>query len=388
MISDRARLINPSLTLSITATAKQLKREGRDVVSFGAGEPDFPTPQNIKMAAIKAINDNFTYYTPTSGIEELRKAIADKLRNYNNLAYDPRQIVVSCGGKHSLYNIMQTLLNPGEEALLYVPYWVSYVEQIKLAGGEARLIPTEKDRVNLELMKKHLTKKTKLLIINSPSNPSGTVLSQSELKAVADFALENNLWIVTDEVYEAFVYDGLKHTSIASLGEEVKNRTVISNSFSKTYSMTGWRIGYTAGPSEVIDAIGRLQDHMTSNPTSIAQMAALEALRGPQDSIKTMIMAFDERRRLMVRRLNEMIGIECEMPQGAFYTFPSIKSTSLTSMEFAKRLLDEEHVAVIPGIGFGSDGNVRLTYATSTQEIDKGMARMEKFCRRLAPKST
>jgi len=386
MISDRARSINPSLTLSITATAKQLKREGRDVVSFGAGEPDFPTPQNIKMAAIKAINDNFTYYTPTSGIEELRKALSDKLRNYNNLAYDPRQIVVSCGGKHSLYNIMQTLLNPGEEALLYVPYWVSYVEQIKLAGGEARLIPTGKDRVNLELMKKHLTKKTKLLIINSPSNPSGAVLSQSELKAVADFALENNLWIVTDEVYEAFVYDGLKHTSIASLGEEVKNRTVISNSFSKTYSMTGWRIGYTAGPSEVIDAIGRLQDHMTSNPTSIAQMAALEALRGPQDSIKTMITAFDERRRLMVRRLNEMSGVQCEMPQGAFYTFPSIKSTGLTSMEFAKRLLDEEHVAVIPGIGFGSDGNVRLTYATSTQEIDKGMARMEKFCSRLEPK--
>lgn len=386
MISDRARSINPSLTLSITATAKQLKREGRDVVSFGAGEPDFPTPQNIKMAAIKAINDNFTYYTPTSGVEELRKALSDKLRNSNNLAYGPRQIIVSCGGKHSLYNIMQTLLNPGEEALLYVPYWVSYVEQIKLAGGEARLIPTGKDRVNLELMKKHLTKKTKLLIMNSPSNPSGTVLSQSELKAVADFALESNLWIVTDEVYEAFVYDGLKHTSIASLGEEVKNRTVISNSFSKTYSMTGWRIGYTAGPSEVIDAIGRLQDHMTSNPTSIAQMAALEALRGPQDSIKTMITAFDERRRLMVRRLNEMSGIDCEVPQGAFYTFPSIKSTGLTSMEFAKRLLDEEHVAVIPGIGFGSDGNVRLTYAASTQDIDKGMARMEKFCSRLEPK--
>jgi aspartate aminotransferase len=386
MISDRARSINPSLTLSITATAKQLKREGRDVVSFGAGEPDFPTPQNIKMAAIKAINDNFTYYTPTSGVEELRKALSDKLRNFNNLAYDPRQIVVSCGGKHSLYNIMQTLLNPGEEALLYVPYWVSYVEQIKLAGGEARLIPTGKERVNIELMKKHVTEKTKLFIINSPSNPSGTVLSQSGLKAIADFALENNLWIVTDEVYEAFVYDGLKHTSIASLGEEVKSRTVISNSFSKTYSMTGWRIGYTAGPSEVIDAIGRLQDHMTSNPTSIAQMAALEAVRGPQDSIKTMIMAFDERRRLMVRRLNEMSNIQCEMPQGAFYTFPNIESTGLTSMEFAKRLLDEEHVAVIPGIGFGSDGNVRLTYATSTQEIERGMDRMEKFCSRLEHK--
>jgi len=386
MISDRARSINPSLTLSITATAKQLKREGVDVVSFGAGEPDFPTPQNIKMAAIKAINDNFTYYTPTSGIEELRKALADKLRDFNNLVYEPRQIVVSCGGKHSLYNIMQTLLNPSEEALLYVPYWVSYVEQIKLAGGKVRLIPTEKDRTNIELMRNQVTEKTKLLIINSPSNPSGTVLSQSELRGIADFALDNNLWIVTDEVYEAFVYDGLKHTSIASLGEEVKSRTVISNSFSKTYSMTGWRIGYTAGPGEVIEAIGKLQDHMTSNPTSIAQMAALEAIRGPQDSIKTMIMAFDERRRLMVRRLNEMSGIECEMPQGAFYTFPSIKSTGLTSMEFAKRLLDEEHVAVIPGIGFGSDGNVRLTYATSTQEIERGMDRMEKFCSRLEHK--
>jgi len=384
MVSERARVINPSLTLSITATAKKLKSEGKDVVNFGAGEPDFPTPQNIKMAAIKAINDNFTYYTPTAGVDELRKAIAEKLKNRNNVTYEPQQIVLSCGGKHSLYNIMQVILEPGDEVLLSVPYWVSYFEQIRLAGAQPRLVPTGKDNmVTADMMAKEITEKTQMLILNSPSNPSGIVISESGLRAIADLALEHNLWIVSDEVYEAFVYDGLKHASIASLSDEVKRRTIISNSFSKTYSMTGWRIGYTAGARDIIDAIARLQDHMTSNPTSIAQMAALEALRGPQDSVRTMIEAFDQRRKLMVTKLRAMKGVECEMPQGAFYAFPNIEATGLSSMELSKRLLEEEHVAVVPGIGFGREANIRLTYSTSTQEIEKGMDRMERFCSKL-----
>lgn len=384
MISERASSINPSLTLGITAAAKKLKKEGKDIVTFGAGEPDFPTPQNIKMAAVKAINDNFTYYTPTAGIEELRQAIADKLQSYNKVSYDPSEIVVSCGGKHSLYNIMQVLLNPGDEVLLTVPYWVSYLEQIKLAGAQPRLVQTDQDnKINMDEMREQVTSKTKLLVLNSPSNPAGAVLSQSELRSIADPALEHDLWIVSDEVYEAFVYDGLKHVSIASLSGEIKERTVISNAFSKTYSMTGWRVGYTAGPKEVVEAIGRLQDHMTSNPTSIAQMAALEALKGPQDSVRTMVEAFDQRRRIMVARLNEMKNVECQMPKGAFYAFPKIQPTGLSSMEFSDRLLSEALTAVVPGIAFGRDENIRLSYAASLQEIEKGMDRMRKFCSKL-----
>ncbi|MBS7622661.1 pyridoxal phosphate-dependent aminotransferase [Candidatus Bathyarchaeota archaeon] len=384
MISERAQSISPSLTLSITSTAKRLKREGRDVVNFGAGEPDFPTPENIKMAAVKAINENITYYTPTAGIEELRQAIAEKLRRYNGVSYDPSEIVVSCGGKHSLYNIMQVLLNPGDDGLLITPYWVSYLEQIKLAGAQPRLVQTdEENRIDIEELRRLITEKTRLLVLNSPSNPAGAVLSHSELKSIADLALEHGLWIVSDEVYEAFVYNGSKHISIASLSEEVKARTVISNAFSKTYSMTGWRIGYTASPREVAEAIARLQDHMTSNPTSIAQMAALEALKGPQTSVKNMVEAFDKRRRLMVSRLNEMKNVDCHMPRGAFYAFPSIQSTGLSSMQFSDRLLREALTAVVPGIAFGRDGNIRLSYAASTEEIERGMDRMERFCRSL-----
>ncbi|MEM3502400.1 MAG: pyridoxal phosphate-dependent aminotransferase [Candidatus Bathyarchaeia archaeon] len=384
MISERVRGIYPSLTLGITAKAKDLKRRGVDVTNLGAGEPDFPTPNNIKEAAKRAIDNNFTYYTPTSGIEELREAIAEKLKRFNKVKYEPQEIVLSCGGKHSLYNIMHVLLNPGDEVLLPIPYWVSYLEQVKLAGGRPVLIPAGEDgRINIDAMKESVTEKTRMLILNTPSNPDGRVLNMTELEAVADLALEHGLWIVSDEVYEAFVYDGLEHVSIASLSEEVRGRTVISNSFSKTYSMTGWRIGYTAGPVEVASAIGRLQDHMTSNPTSISQMAALEALRGPQDSVERMVQEFSNRRRVMVSRLSDMENVECQMPQGAFYAFPKIKVPGLSSMEFAERLLNEAKVAVIPGLAFGKDDYLRLSYATSIQEIEKGMDRMEDFCRRL-----
>lgn len=383
MISQRASSINPSLTLGVTATAKKMRQEGKDVVSFGAGEPDFPTPPNIKDAAIRAINEDFTYYTPTAGIEPLRKAIADKLRNFNHISYEPEQVIVSCGGKHSLYNIMQVLLDPKDEVLLNTPYWVSYLEQIRLTGAIPKLVSKINEKIDFDNMRKQVTNKTKFLILNSPANPDGTVSDESELKYLADFALEHDLWIVSDEVYECFVYNGIKQLSIASLNDEIMEKTVISNSFSKTYSMTGWRIGYTAGPKDVIASIKRLQDHMTSNPTSIAQMAALEALNGPQDSIKKMIEAFDKRRMVMVTRLNEMKGIDCKIPKGAFYAFPEIKNTGLTSMKFAERLLNEENTAVIPGVAFGKDDNIRLSYATSMQEIEKGMNRIEQFCNKL-----
>lgn len=383
MISQRASAINPSLTLGVTATAKKMRQEGKDVVSFGAGEPDFPTPPNIKDAAIRAINEDFTYYTPTAGIEPLRKAIADKLRNFNHISYEPEQVIVSCGGKHSLYNIMQVLLDPKDEVLLNTPYWVSYLEQIRLAGAIPKLVSKINEKIDFDNMRKQVTNKTKFLILNSPANPDGTVSDENELKYLTDFALEHDLWIVSDEVYECFVYNGIKQLSIASLNDEIMEKTVISNSFSKTYSMTGWRIGYTAGPKDVIASIKRLQDHMTSNPTSIAQMAALEALNGPQDSIKKMIEAFDKRRMVMVTRLNEMKGIDCKIPKGAFYAFPEIKNTGLTSMKFAERLLNEENTAVIPGVAFGKDDNIRLSYATSMQEIEKGMNRIEQFCNKL-----
>lgn len=383
MISQRASAINPSLTLGVTATAKKMRQEGKDVVSFGAGEPDFPTPPNIKDAAIRAINEDFTYYTPTAGIEPLRKAIADKLRNFNHISYEPEQVIVSCGGKHSLYNIMQVLLDPKDEVLLNTPYWVSYLEQIRLAGAIPKLVSKINEKIDFDNMRKQVTNKTKFLILNSPANPDGTVSDENELKYLTDFALEHDLWIVSDEVYECFVYNGIKQLSIASLNDEIMEKTVISNSFSKTYSMTGWRIGYTAGPKDVIASIKRLQDHMTSNPTSIAQMAALEALKGPQDSIKKMIEAFDKRRMVMVTRLNEMKGIDCKIPKGAFYAFPEIKNTGLTSMKFAERLLNEENTAVIPGVAFGKDDNIRLSYATSMQEIEKGMNRIEQFCNKL-----
>ncbi|WP_455282342.1 pyridoxal phosphate-dependent aminotransferase [[Eubacterium] cellulosolvens] len=383
MISQRANSIKPSLTLGVTATAKKMRQEGKDVVSFGAGEPDFPTPPNIKDAAIRAINEDFTYYTPTAGIEPLRKAIADKLQNFNHISYEPEQVIVSCGGKHSLYNIMQVLLDPKDEVLLNTPYWVSYLEQIRLAGAIPKLVSKINEKIDFDNMRKQVTNKTKFLILNSPANPDGTVSDESELKYLADFALEHDLWIVSDEVYECFVYNGIKQMSIASLNDEIMKKTIISNSFSKTYSMTGWRIGYTAGPKDVITSIKRLQDHMTSNPTSIAQMAALEALKGPQDSIKKMIEAFDKRRMVMVTRLNEMKGIDCKIPKGAFYAFPEIKNTGLTSMKFAERLLKEENIAVIPGVAFGKDDNIRLSYATSMPEIEKGMNRIEQFCNKL-----
>ncbi|MBI2650480.1 pyridoxal phosphate-dependent aminotransferase [Candidatus Woesearchaeota archaeon] len=385
MLSQRVKGIAPSATLAIDAKAKQLKKEGRDVVIFGAGEPDFNTPENIKLAAKKAIDNNFTRYTPVGGIPELKKAVADKLRMENNIDYDVSEILVSCGGKHSLFNIAMAVLDKGDEAILPSPYWVSYEEMIKIAEANAVFCKTDdKFKLTAKMVEEKITPKTKMLILNSPSNPSGAIVEPAEIKKIADLATEHNFYVLSDEVYEHFIYGGKEHLSIASLNAEIKNLAITSNSVSKTYAMTGWRIGYTAGPKEIIKAMDNLQSHSTSNPSSIAQYAALEALNGPQDSVKQMVHAFDERRRFIHKRLNEIDGISCVEPEGAFYAFPDISETGMSSMEFASKLLDEALVAVVPGIAFGSDRHVRLSYATSIHEIERGLDRIEKWVKQKA----
>ena len=380
MLAERVKGIAPSATLAIDAKAKQLKKEGKDVVIFGAGEPDFNTPENIKQAAKKAIDNNFTRYTPVGGIPELRQAVADKFKRENNISYDVSEILISCGGKHSLYNISMAVLDKGDEAILPVPYWVSYEEIIKLAESKPIFCKTdEKFKLTADIVEEKISEKTKMLILNSPSNPSGAIVEPNEIKKIADLAIKNNFYVVSDEVYEHFIYGNKKHLSIASLNDEIKKLTIASNSVSKTYAMTGWRIGYSAGNKEIIKAMDNLQSHSTSNPSSIAQYAALEALNGSQDSVKQMVKAFDERREFIYKRLNEIDGVFCVEPEGAFYAFPDISKTGMSSIEFASRLLDEALVAVVPGIAFGSDKHIRLSYATSIHEIERGLDRIEKW---------
>src|SRR3989338_2865968 len=312
MLSARVRGIAPSATLSIDAKAKQLKKDGKDVVIFGAGEPDFNTPENIKQAAIKAISSNVTRYTPAGGMPELKKAAAEKFKRFNKISYDSSEIIIGCGGKHVLYNAMMSVLEKGDEAILPVPYWVSFEEMIKMAEAKPVFCRTDsKFKLNAEDVEGKITKKTKMLVLNSPSNPSGALVEASEIKKIAKLAVDNNFYVVSDEVYEHFVYDGKEHLSIASLNQEIRNLTITVNSVSKTYAMTGWRIGYCGANREIISAMENLQSHSTSNPSNIAQMAAIEALNGPQDSVKQMVKAFDERRRFMHKRVNEIPGIEC-----------------------------------------------------------------------------
>ncbi|MGC8849349.1 MAG: pyridoxal phosphate-dependent aminotransferase [Candidatus Bathyarchaeia archaeon] len=373
--------MKPSETLGITAKAKELKARGIDVVNLGAGEPDFPTPENVKAAAIKAIEENFTYYTPAPGIWELREAVAEKLRKFNNLSYEPGEICISCGAKQSIYNSLQALLDPGDEVLIPVPYWVSYPAQVSLAGGFPRFIPTGDDyKLAPEVLEESITDKTKALILNYPSNPSGVTYKAEELKKIADAVLPYDLIVISDEVYEYFTYDGIRHVSFASISDEAYRRTVTISALSKTYSMTGWRIGYSASPMEMAEAISRIQSHTTSNPTSIAQKAALEALKGSQKYVSEMVKAFDERRRFVLERLREIEGLECVKPEGAFYVFPEISGFEISSSEFSSRLLEEGFVATIPGEAFGSPRNFRISYSASMADLVEGMDRIEKFC--------
>ncbi|MFH1753020.1 MAG: pyridoxal phosphate-dependent aminotransferase [Candidatus Omnitrophota bacterium] len=381
-LSKRVTNIKPSLTLAITAKAKRMKKAGIDIVSFGAGEPDFDTPDHIKASAIKAIHDGFTKYTPASGTPELKEAIVKKLLRDNGLTYDPTNIIVSCGAKHTLYNIFQAISDSADEVLIPSPYWLSYPEMVYLASAKPVFIKTKEEdlfKIRPVDLKKAITDRTKALILNSPSNPTGTVYDDKELQEIADIAVSKNILIVSDEIYEKLIYGGGKHTSIASIGEKIKSLTLLVNGVSKSYSMTGWRIGYMAGNAKVVSAIDNIQSHSTSNPTSISQKAALEAITGDQSSIGHMKKEFESRRDYMVERLNKIPGFCATLPQGAFYTFCNIKETGCDSIEIANKLLDEAKVALVPGKPFGSNDHVRLSFATSAAEIEKGLDRIEKW---------
>ncbi len=390
MISERAMGIKPSPTLAMDAKAKEMASKGIDIVNFGAGEPDYDTPEYIKDAAIKAIKDGFTRYTPVGGILELKDAIIQKFESDNNLKYDRENILVSCGAKHSLYNIAQALYNPGDEVLIPSPYWVSYPDQVILNDAIPVFIKThEKDSfiLNPDELKSKITKKTRALILNSPSNPTGITYDKKTLEAIADIALRYDIYIVSDEIYEKLVYDGATHTSVASFGEEIKNKTIVVNGLSKSHSMTGWRIGFAAGAKDIIQSMTNIQSQSTSNPTSIAQKAAVAALTGNLNFIMTMREEFDRRRTFLVNRLNSIEGINCLTPNGAFYAFPNVsklygKKTPdgkiiSSSMDFAIYLLEFAKVALVHGGAFGSDAHIRVSYAISMENINKGLDRIE-----------
>lgn len=384
-LSKRSQGLEASATLEITAKAKKLKESGVDVVSFGAGEPDFDTPPYIKDAAIKAIQSGFTKYTPASGTLELRQAISKKFARDNSLNYAPEEIVVSCGAKHSLYNIFQIVCDSGDEIIIPAPYWISYPEMVKLAEAKPIFINTEeknKFKLTQKKLEKAITSKTKAIIINSPSNPTGSVYAREELELVAKLALKNNIWVISDEIYEDIIYDDKKHISMASLGKDIFDLTITVNGVSKSFSMTGWRIGYLGAPINIAQAIGNLQSHSTSNPTSISQKAALVALEGDKQFIKKMVSEFKIRRDYMVNKLNSIKGFKCFNPDGAFYVFCDISALKLKAAELAIRLLDEAKVAVVPGEGFGYDTHIRFSFATSMEQIKKGLEKIEQWVKR------
>lgn len=395
-ISQRAQRTSPSPTLAITAKARKMREEGIDVLSFGAGEPDFDTPEFIKEAAITALREGFTKYTPTAGIEPLRKAICEKLWRDNELKYEPNQIIVTCGGKQALYNTFQVICDPGDEVIIPAPYWVSYPEMVKLADGVPVFVYADESTnfvPPIDAIREKITARTRAIVINSPCNPTGAVFPRQTLKEIAALALKHDLYIISDEIYEKMVYDGHEHFSIASLGEEVKKRTILINGMSKAYSMTGWRIGYAAAERELISAMTRIQDQSTSNPNSIAQKAALAALQASEDVVKQMVSAFAERRRVIVDGLNSIPGFRCVEPGGAFYAFPKVSAlygkrwgdrVINNSDTFAEYLLEVARVAVVPGSGFGADENIRLSYACSLDTIRNGIDRIAQAVQGLA----
>ncbi len=395
MFAKKALSVSPSPTIVIDSLAKKMKSEGLDVVGFGAGEPDFDTPDHIKAAAVHAIAAGFTKYTPAAGSLELQQAICEKLKAENALDYEPHQIVISNGAKHSLTNIFAAILDPGDEVIIPAPFWVSYPEMVKLNDGVPVMLPTRAENrfkstvVELESV---LTAKTKAIVLNSPSNPTGQVYTREELEAVAEFAIANNLFVISDEVYEKLIYGGDEHISIASLGEKIKKLTVVVNAVSKTYAMTGWRIGYTASEAALAKIMGNIQSHATSNPNSIAQKAAVAALAGPQDCLETMIKAFAARRDFMVEKIGSIPALSCIEPQGAFYVFMDVSGTFGSSLgdskiensdDFASLLLKNNMVAVVPGGGFGAPDYVRLSYAISMEQISRGLERIESFVKEL-----
>ena len=394
MLADRLKTLAPSPTLAMQAKAKAMRAQGIDVISFGAGEPDFDTPKRIKDAAIRAIEQGQTKYTEVGGVPELRAAVCQKFKRDNGLDYTPDEVTVSCGAKHTLYNLFMALVNPGDEVLIPSPYWVSYPEQVRLLGGvPVPVVTPESTGFDLDPaeLRRAVTPRTKMIVLDSPGNPTGAVFSRAALAEVAKLAVERDLWIVSDECYEALTYEG-RHFSIASLSAEVKARTIVVNTCSKAYAMTGWRIGYAAGPKPVIKAMTDVQSQVTSNPASVSQWAAVEALGGAQDEVAKMASEFDRRRRVIIAALNAVPGVHCVMPKGAFYAFPNVSGlfgkrarggVLRGSADVCAFLLDEARIATVAGIDFGSDAHIRLSYATSLEMITTGLARMDAAVRTL-----
>ncbi|CDI49393.1 pyridoxal phosphate-dependent aminotransferase [Clostridium tetani] len=395
MLSKKGKKISPSVTLAITAKANEMKKDGIDVVGFGAGEPDFNTPENIQNAAIRAMKEGHTKYTPVSGVVELKEAIVNKFKKENNLIYKPSQIIVSTGAKQCIANLFMAILNPGDEVLISTPYWVSYPELVKLADGVPVFVDCKKEndyKYSIDELEKKVSSKTKAIIISSPNNPTGSIYYKEELRDIAEFCKKHNLIILSDEIYEKLIYGHNKHISIASLNEDAYNRTVVINGVSKTYAMTGWRIGYAAGPGNIIKLMNNIQSHMTSNPNSIAQYAALEALTGEQEFINSMVGEFEKRRNYMVEKINSINGIECIEPKGAFYMFADINKVIgkkingeeiKNSVDFCEKLLELYKVAVVPGVAFGLENHIRLSYAISMENIEKGLERISNCVREL-----
>lgn len=390
-LSKKHEKISPSLTLAISAKAKKMVKEGKDVISFGVGEPDFKTPENIRKRAMEVLEEGKIGYTPASGLMELKEAIKEKLLKDNNLEFDANDIVVSNGAKHSLYNTFQAILNEGDEVIVAAPYWVSYPELIKMAGGEPVIVKCSEAnefKFDIDELKNAINDKTKAIILNSPSNPTGSVYEKEELEAIAKLAIEKDLFIVSDEIYEKLIYEGKKHISIASLSKEIKDRTIVINGMSKAYAMTGWRIGYTASNTKIAKLMSNIQSHATSNPSTIGQYASIEALKNSANEVEAMRLEFDKRRKNMIELINNINNLSCIAPKGAFYVMVNIskvKGSKIngkdieTSMDFANELLEKSNVAVVPGIAFGDDDFIRLSYANSMENIVEGIKRIENF---------
>lgn len=385
-LAHRATILTPSLTLSIDSKAKAMKAEGIDVCGFGAGEPDFDTPEHIKAAAMASLDGGFTKYTPSSGIPELRQAIADKFRADNHVEYKPSQIVVSNGAKHSCYNAILATCQPGDEVIIPAPYWLSYPEMVRLAGAEPVIVPTREEndwKMTPDEFESAMTPRTKMVILNSPGNPTGSVYTRQELEALVEIAATEDIFILSDEIYEKLTYDGAEHVSTASLSKTAYDITITINGFSKAYAMTGWRLGYLAAPEAVAKAVDAIQSHSTSNPCSFAQKGALAALKGDQTPVEDMRAEFDLRRQYMVQRIQSIPRVSVVNPKGAFYVLANISKLGLNSTNFAERLLSKHHVAVVPGVAFGDDRTIRLSYATGLDTINKGLDRLEEFCKTL-----
>ena len=389
MISKNVSKVKPSITMEMSSKAKAMIAEGIDVIALSAGEPDFSTPAHICEAGISAINEGFTRYTPASGIIELKKAVCEKFRRDNNLNYKTSQIIINCGAKHSVFLAIFALLNQGEEVIIPSPYWVSYPDMTKLAGGVPVVIeckPQNNFKITPEQLKRAITERTKLLILNTPSNPTGMYYREEELRALAEVIEESDIYVLSDEIYEKLIYDGNRHVSIASFSDTMFRRTITVNGVSKTYSMTGWRIGYAAGAEEIITAMGKIQSQETSNPCSISQKAALAAITGPQDFLKSRVDEFSERRLYIVERLNSIKGVSCLKPEGSFYVFPDVSAhygkkfngrVIDGSFALCEYMLNEQHIAFVPGAGFGADAYIRISYAASMENIEKALNKFE-----------